>query len=179
MNSDQLWQQSFHVWHFLTKNGPSSGTSRITYDSKWRTICFWVPAAVTLSIWSFRAQTSICCTKELYNPGFGLLSLHHLSLRFVSLLKKVILRYEINNEIYKEKIQQIIQNRKFIAVPGVCCSSMLHVYRDASVSCSISILFVYVYARMPSIPRSVAGVPSSRALPGFPITAHRVCAFLI
>jgi len=32
--------------------------------------------SVTLSIWSFRTPTSIFCTKELYNSGFFLLSLH-------------------------------------------------------------------------------------------------------
>jgi hypothetical protein len=43
--------------------------------------------------------------------------------------------------------------------------------KDLRVSCSISILFVYMYVHMPSSLRSVAGVPSSRALPGYPITA--------
>ena len=38
-------------------------------------------------------------------------------------------------------------------------------------SCSISILLVYMYVRMPSSPGSTAGVPSSQALPGFLITA--------
>jgi len=28
-------------------------------------------------------------------------------------------------------------------------------------------------------PRSIVGVPSDRALPGFPITAHHLCAFLL
>ena len=36
---------------------------------------------------------------------------------------------------------------------------------------SISILFVYVYVRMPSSPGSIAGVPSIQALPGFHIAA--------
>jgi len=27
--------------------------------------------------------------------------------------------------------------------------------------------------------RSIAGVPSGRALPGFPLTAHHLCAFLL
>jgi len=31
---------------------------------------------------------------------------------------------EINDETYKEQIQQIRQNRKLIAVPGVWCQSM-------------------------------------------------------
>jgi len=33
--------------------------------------------------------------------------------------------------------------------------------------------------RMPLSLRSIAGVPSSWALPGYPITAHHLCAFLI
>ena len=37
-------------------------------------------------------------------------------------------------------------------------------------SCFISILFVYMYVRMPSKPGSIAGVPSSQTLPGFLIT---------
>jgi len=39
------------------------------------------------------------------------------------------------------------------------------------VSCSISILFLYMYVRMPSSPGSIAGVPSSQALPSYLITA--------
>ena len=38
-------------------------------------------------------------------------------------------------------------------------------------SCFISILFVYMYVRMPSSPGSIAGVPSSQALPEFLSTA--------
>jgi len=44
---------------------------------------------------------------------------------------------------------------------------MLRVY--GCVFSSVSLL--YVYMRMPSGPRSVAEMPSSRALPGFPGTA--------
>ena len=60
-------------------------------------------------------------------------------------------------------------SKQLIIVSGVCCLSLLRVY--ACVSCSISILFLYMYVHMPSSPRSIAGVPSSRALLGFPITA--------
>ena len=35
-----------------------------------------------------------------------------------------MLLYEINDETYKEQIQQTRQNRKLIAVPGVWCPSM-------------------------------------------------------
>jgi len=58
---------------------------------------------------------------------------------------------------------------KLITVSGVCCLSLLRVY--ACVYCSISILFVYTYVRMPSSPGSIVGVPSSQAPPGFLITA--------
>ena len=69
-----------------------------------------------------------------------------------------------------EKTIQIHKmNTKLIRVSGLCCLSLLRVY--ACVSCSISILFVYMYVRMPSSPRSIAGVPSSQALPGYFITA--------
>jgi hypothetical protein len=60
---------------------------------------------------------------------------------------------------------------KLIAVSGVCCLSLLRVQVYACVSCSVSILFLYKYVRMTSSPRSIAGVPSSRGLPGSPITA--------
>jgi len=38
---------------------------------------------------------------------------------------------------------------------------------------------VSMCVRMPLSLRSIAGVPSSQALPGFPITAHHLCAFLL
>jgi len=38
---------------------------------------------------------------------------------------------------------------------------------------------LHVCVRMPLSLRSITGVPSSRALPGFPITAHHLCAFLM
>ena len=60
-------------------------------------------------------------------------------------------------------------NTKLISVSGVCCWSQLRVY--TCVSCSISILFLYMYVRMPSSPGSIAGVPSSQALPSYLITA--------
>jgi len=44
---------------------------------------------------------------------------------------------------------------------------------------SISRLFAYMRMRLPSSPRSIAGVPLGRALPGFPITAHHLYAFLM
>jgi len=66
---------------------------------------------------------------------------------------------------------------KLVPVSGMCCPSMLCV--DGFVFCSISLVFVYKCVRMPSSPRTVAGVPSSWALPGFPITSHHLCAFLM
>jgi len=62
-------------------------------------------------------------------------------------------------------------SKQLIIVSGVCCLSpgLLRVY--ACVPCSICILFLYMYVHMPSSLRSIAGVPSSRALLGFPITA--------
>jgi hypothetical protein len=39
------------------------------------------------------------------------------------------------------------------------------------VFCSISLLFDYMCMRLPLIPWSIVGVPSRRALPGFPNTA--------
>jgi len=56
--------------------------------------------------------------------------------------------------------------------PGVCYARMLRVY--ACVFYSISMLFVYMCVRMPLSSRSIAGVPSGWALPGFPITAHHL-----
>ena len=46
---------------------------------------------------------------------------------------------------------------------------MLRVY--GCVFCSVSLLSVYMCVRMPSSPKSIAGLPSSWALPGFPVTA--------
>jgi len=47
------------------------------------------------------------------------------------------------------------------------------------VFCSISLLSVYMCVRMPLSLRSIAGVPSSQALPGYLITAHHLRAFLL
>ena len=44
------------------------------------------------------------------------------------------------------------------------------------VFCSISLLSVYMCVRIPLRSRSIAGVFSSRALPGFP--SNHLCAFL-
>jgi len=64
------------------------------------------------------------------------------------------------------------------AVSGGCGSFMLRVYRY--VFCSISLFCVYMCVRMPSpSPRSIAGVPSGQALPGFPVTAHHLRPFLL
>jgi len=52
---------------------------------------------------------------------------------------------------------------------GLCHAYMLRVYE--CVFCSIPLLFAYMCIRMTSSPRSIAGVPSGRALPGYPITA--------
>ena len=89
----------------------------------------------------------------------------------------LIQMYEMNTELGKEQIRQICQNRKLIAVLVVCCPFMLHVY--GCVFCSISLLSVYMCVRMPLSSRSIAGVPSSQALPGYLITAHHLCAFLL
>ena len=42
---------------------------------------------------------------------------------------------------------------------------------DTCKICSISLLFDYMCTRLPFIPWSIAGVPSSQALPGYLITA--------
>jgi len=89
----------------------------------------------------------------------------------------LILIYEINNEIHEEQIQQIRQNRMLIAVPGVWCPFMLRVYR--CVFCFVSLLFVYMCVRMPLSLKSIVGVPLSQVLPGYLITAHHLCAFLL
>ena len=85
--------------------------------------------------------------------------------------------YEMNNEIDKEQLQEIRQIRKLIAVPGVQCPSMLRVY--GCVFCSIFLQSVYMCVRMPLSLISIAGVPSSQALPGYLITAHHLCTFLM
>ena len=54
---------------------------------------------------------------------------------------------------------------------------MLGVY--GCVFFSISLLSVYMCVRMLLSLRSIAGVPLGWALPGFPITAHHLCAFLL
>jgi len=42
---------------------------------------------------------------------------------------------------------------------------------SSNVFCSMSLLFDYMCMRLPFLPWSIAGVPSSKALPGFLITA--------
>jgi len=54
-------------------------------------------------------------------------------------------------------------------VPRVCSSSMLRV--SLCVFCSMSLEIDYMCMRLPFIPWSIAGVPSSQALLGFLITA--------
>jgi len=76
-------------------------------------------------------------------------------------------------EIYQEKIQQTSQNTKLTIIPVVWCSFMLRIY--GCMFCSISLLSVYMSVRMPSGSSFIAGVPSSRALPGFYITVQ-LCA---
>ena len=65
-------------------------------------------------------------------------------------------------------------NTKLNTVSGVCCLSLLRAY--TCMFCSISILFLYVYVRMPSSPGSIAGVSSSPALPGYLVTHLHLCA---
>jgi len=60
----------------------------------------------------------------------------------------------MNNEIYKEQIHEIRQNRKLIAVPGVRYPSILRVY--GCVFCSVPLLSVYLCVRMPHSLRSIA-----------------------
>jgi len=43
----------------------------------------------------------------------------------------------------------------------------------------ISLLSVYMCVRMPLSSRSIVGVPSSRQLLDYPITAHNLCVFLM
>jgi len=85
--------------------------------------------------------------------------------------------YEMYTEIYKEQIQQIRQNRTFIAVPVVCYPFMLRVY--GCVFGSISLMSVYMCVRTPLSSRSIARVPLSQTLPGYLITAHHLCVFLL
>ena len=61
---------------------------------------------------------------------------------------------------------------------GECSSSYGCVFQKGR-KCFVLFFFCFFYmrVRMPSSSRSIAGVPSGRALPGFPITAHHLCAF--
>jgi len=61
----------------------------------------------------------------------------------------------------------------------VWCPStgMFRVY--GRVFCSISLLSVWMCMRMPLSLRSISGVPSSQALPGYLIIARHLCAFLL
>ena len=77
----------------------------------------------------------------------------------------------------KKKFNVYVNNRKLIAVLSLVASSMLRVY--GCVFCDISLLSVYMCVRMPLSSRSIAGVPSSRALLGYLITEHNLCAFLM
>jgi len=68
-------------------------------------------------------------------------------------------------------------NKKIIPVSVVCYSRMLCV--NACVFCSIPLLFACMCMRKTSSPRSIVGVHSGQALPGYPITAHHLYAFLL
>jgi len=83
----------------------------------------------------------------------------------------IVLLHKVNHKIYTASVRQIIKY-KLIAVSGVCYSSMLRVYTCAFYF--ISMLFAYMCVRMPLSSRSIAGMRSGRALPGFPITAHHL-----
>jgi len=59
--------------------------------------------------------------------------------------------------------------KNWIIVPRECSSSMIRF--SWCVFCSMSLLIDYTCMHLPFIPWSIAGVPSSQALPGFLITA--------
>ena len=63
----------------------------------------------------------------------------------------------------------------------MCYSYILRVYECVFSSCLIPLLFAYMCMRMAqaSSPMSIAVVPSGRALPGYPITAHHMYVFLV
>jgi len=65
---------------------------------------------------------------------------------------------------------------KINSVSDVCYLSMFRVY--GCVFCCISLLFAYICMHMTLSPRTIVGVPSGRALPGFPVTAHHLYAFV-
>jgi len=50
---------------------------------------------------------------------------------------------------------------------------------DGCVFCSFSLLSVYMCVRIPLSLRSIAGVSSSQALPGYLFTTQHLCAFLM
>ena len=54
---------------------------------------------------------------------------------------------------------------------------MLRAYE--CVLCPNSLFCVYMCVRMPSSTRSMSEMLSGWVLPGFPITAHHLCAFLL
>ena len=69
--------------------------------------------------------------------------------------------------------------------PRVCISAVLGTLACGSqankkkVFCSISRVFNYMCVRLPFVPWSIAGVPSSQELPGYLTTAYHLCAFLL
>jgi len=66
----------------------------------------------------------------------------------------------MRNNIYEQTNKQIrLPVKKLIIVPRMCSFSMFHV--SWCVFCSISLSFDYVCMRLPFIPWSIAGVPSS------------------
>ena len=67
INSDQLQQQSVHVWYLLEKFAPSSRYSWITVNPR-RGLRFEFQCTY-LKIWSFRTPTLIFSTGKFYNHG--------------------------------------------------------------------------------------------------------------
>ena len=56
-------------------------------------------------------------------------------------------------------------------------SNILRVY--GFLLCSIPLWFAFMFMRVPSSPRSIAGVTLGRALAGYPITAHHLYSFVL
>ena len=85
-------------------------------------------------------------------------------------ITKITWIHWIHDQIYEKTNKYIrLSVKKIKIVPRVCSSSMFRVCW--CVLWLVSLLLDYMCVRLPSVPWSIAGVPSRQAFPGYLITA--------
>jgi len=83
-----------------------------------------------------------------------------------------------HNEMYKHNSKVIRYNATLIPSSCMCCSYMLRVCGCVFVYSSFVCIFAFAYIFKSKV-HSGNAVRFGRALPGYPITAHHLYAFLM